>query len=119
MTMGGGGITKIDQPQNRGRKDGKMNIIILVGFIASMLGLQVSPTGAKYLRFDLAVKNSAANNNSTTFVKCVAFGKTAEFIATFFKVGSPIGVIAEVRNIPMRMMLSIIVMSSVYGKQVL
>ena len=75
----------------------KMNITALVGFIASMLGLQVSSKGVKYLKFDLAVKNSAANN-STTFVKCVAFGKTAEFIAAFFKVGSPIGVIAEVCN---------------------
>ena len=74
-----------------------MNIIILVGFIAWMGSLQKCANGASRISFTVAVKNSA-NQGSTSFILCTAFGQKADHISQYYVKGSPIGIEAEVRN---------------------
>ena len=74
-----------------------MNIIILVGFIAWMGSLQKCANGASRISFTVAVKNSA-NQGSTSFILCTAFGQKADRISQYYVKGSPIGIEAEVRN---------------------
>lgn len=73
-----------------------MNVCSFVGRIATDLELRESGD-TKYLRFRLAVRRPRARDkeNNTVFVPCVAFNKTAEFIAKHFKKGSFIFVVTS------------------------
>ena len=74
-----------------------MNLVTLVGFVAIMSELVTSANGTTFVRFRVAVRNTSSQN-ATSFVDCVAFGKTAELLCKYFVKGSPIGIEAEVRN---------------------
>lgn len=74
-----------------------MNNWNAVGFISRMQDQKVSPNGVAYICFTVAIRNMSAQK-TTSFVDCVAFGKTAEFLSKYFVTGSPIGIEAEVRN---------------------
>ena len=74
-----------------------MNLVTLVGFVAIMSELVTSANGTTFVRFRVSVRNTSSQN-ATSFVDCVAFGKTAEFLSKYFVTGSPIGIEAEVRN---------------------
>jgi len=74
-----------------------MNNWNAVGFISRMQDQKVSPNGVAYICFTVAIRNMSAQK-TMSFVDCVAFGKTAEFLSKYFVTGSPIGIEAEVRN---------------------
>lgn len=74
-----------------------MNFIIIKGRLTKEPDLNVSSNGKEYLRFSVAV-NGTYNKDETDFFDCVAFGKTAGFIATYFSRGQEILLSGEMRQ---------------------
>ena len=70
-----------------------MNNVSLMGRIGQELELKTTTTGKSVLSFPLAVKNfSSDKNNNTDWIDCVAWGKQAEFINSYFAKGNLIAV---------------------------
>lgn len=72
-----------------------MNNIILIGRITKDPELKYTNNGKGNTRFTLAVQR---NKEETDFINCVAWEKTAENIAEYFKKGSQIAVQGAIRT---------------------
>lgn len=72
-----------------------MNNIVLIGRITKDPELKYTNNGKGNTRFTLAVQR---NKDETDFVNCVAWEKTAENIAEYFKKGSQIAVQGAIRT---------------------
>lgn len=84
-----------------------MNSVNLVGRIATDLEdgecFKYSPSGTAVLDIILAVQRTRGEKNSegrreADFFNVVAFGKTAEFVATYLQKGSIVSVTGELRQ---------------------
>lgn len=76
-----------------------MNKVNLIGRITRDLDLKGEE--AKYIKFNLAVPRQFKNQNGereTDFINCVAWRKTAELIAQYFKKGSQIGISGRIQT---------------------
>ena len=69
-----------------------MNSISLVGRLLSNPLYKEGETNSA--KFTLAINNGTKN----TYIPCVAFGRTATIIASYFKKGSRIGIEGEIRS---------------------
>lgn len=70
-----------------------MNVVILTGRITKDLELRQTTGGKEVLRFSVAVdRYSKDKENDTDFISCVAFGKSASFIANYFSRGRMIAI---------------------------
>lgn len=68
-----------------------MNLVILKGRLARDINLHFSNQGTAYTNFTVAVNRYSKDNNaSADFIYCTAFGKTAQFIAEYFRKGQEI-----------------------------
>ena len=77
------------------------NICNFTGRITKDLNLKTSQTGKELLNFDLAVQRDFKNSNDeydTDFISCLAFGKTAEFIANYANKGYLMSVEGRMQN---------------------
>ena len=72
-----------------------MNNIVLIGRITKDPELKYTNNGNGNTRFTLAVQR---NKEETDFINCVAWEKTAENIAEYFKKGSQIAVQGSIRT---------------------
>lgn len=72
-----------------------MNNIVLIGRITKDPELKYTNNGKGNTRFTLAVQR---NKEETDFINCVAWEKTAENIAEYFKKGSQIAVQGAIRT---------------------
>ena len=72
-----------------------MNNIILIGRITKDPELKYTNNGKGNTRFTLAVSR---NKDEADFINCVAWEKTAENIAEYFKKGSQIAVQGSIRT---------------------
>lgn len=72
-----------------------MNSIVLIGRITKGPELKYTNNGKGNTRFTLAVQR---NKDETDFINCVAWEKTAENIAEYFKKGSQIAVQGAIRT---------------------
>jgi len=72
-----------------------MNNIVLIGRITKDPELKYTNNGKGNTRFTLAVQR---NKDETDFINCVAWEKTAENIAEYFKKGSQIAVQGAIRT---------------------
>lgn len=72
-----------------------MNNIVLIGRITKDPELKYTNNGKANTRFTLAVQR---NKDETDFINCVAWEKTAENIAEYFKKGSQIAVQGAIRT---------------------
>ena len=72
-----------------------MNNIILIGRLTKDPELKYTNNGKGNTRFTLAVQR---NKDETDFINCVAWEKTAENIAEYFKKGSQIAVQGAIRT---------------------
>ena len=72
-----------------------MNNIILIGRITKDPELKYTNNGKGNVRFTLAVPR---NKDEADFINCVAWEKTAENIAEYFKKGSQIAVQGSIRT---------------------
>lgn len=72
-----------------------MNIVILMGRICGEIETRYTATGTAVCSFTVAVdrdRKDSAGNRQTDFLRCKAFGKTAEFVQSYFSKGKMIGV---------------------------
>lgn len=70
-----------------------MNIVILNGRLTRDPELKFGQSGKAYSRFSIAVDRPFQTDKTaqtTDFINCVAFGKTAEFIGEYFRKGRKI-----------------------------
>ena len=70
-----------------------MNKIILIGRLTKAPELKYSQSGTAVVSFNLAVDRRFVNQNGereADFINCVAWNKTAEFIAQYFHKGKQI-----------------------------
>lgn len=74
-----------------------MNFIIIKGRLTKDPELSVSNGGKEYLRFGVAVTDNF-DRDKTHFFDCIAFGKTAGFIATYFSRGQEILISGDMRQ---------------------
>lgn len=72
-----------------------MNKWIGAGRITKDIELQTGKSGSEYARFTVAVNRRKDKNGETKadFIDCTAFGKTAAFVAKYFKKGD--GIVVE------------------------
>lgn len=62
----------------------------LVGSICSDIELKTSQKGASYLNMSVQVRKNYTSTQKYDFINTISFGRTAEFIAKYFKKGDPI-----------------------------
>ena len=69
-----------------------MNKWIGAGRITKDIELQTGKSGSEYAKFTVAVNRRKDKNGETKadFIDCTAFGKTAAFVAKYFKKGDGI-----------------------------
>lgn len=68
-----------------------MNLVVLKGRLARDINLHFSNQGTAYTNFTVAVNRYSKDKDSNAdFIYCTAFGKTAEFIAEYFRKGQEI-----------------------------
>ena len=72
-----------------------MNTVNLIGRLTKDPELKYTSNGKGNTRFNLAVQR---NKEETDFINCVAWEKTAENIAEYFKKGSQIAVQGSIRT---------------------
>lgn len=79
-----------------------MNKVILVGRLTADPVLRQTTTGAVSCNFTVAISRKFANKQTgerdTDFIKCVAWGQTAEFVNRYFSKGKLIGLDGEIRS---------------------
>lgn len=68
-----------------------MNQVFLIGRLTKDPELKYSQSGKAFCRFSIAVAKEF-NRNETDFFDCVAWNKTAEIIAEYFRKGKKIAV---------------------------
>lgn len=66
-----------------------MNILILKGRLAADPEAHTTQSGKAYCNFTLAVQRPFTKE-TTDFIRCVAFGQKANFVADYFKKGQEI-----------------------------
>ena len=85
-----------------------MNVVTLMGRLSKDPELRYSPQGMANTRITVAVdrgynqqkRQEAEEQNQPTadFINCVAFGKTAEIIASYFNKGQRIGIVGRIQT---------------------
>lgn len=76
-----------------------MNLVVLKGRLARDINLHFSNQGTAYTNFTVAVNRySKDKEDSADFIYCTAFGKTAEFIAEYFRKGQEILLRGNIRT---------------------
>ena len=78
-----------------------MNKVILIGRLTKDVDFRKGDNDKVSARFNLAVNRRFKNANGDTeadFPSCVAFGKTAEFIKNYFKMGSAIAITGRIQT---------------------
>lgn len=77
------------------------NDVRLGGRLTADVELKQTPSGVSVCAFSLAVNRKYAGadgKREVDFIDCVAWRKTAEFIAKHFRKGSPIFVVGEIQT---------------------
>lgn len=77
-----------------------MNSVQLVGRLAKDIDVRAN-NDSTVAKFSVAVNREFKNSQGgydADFISCVAFGKTAEFIAKYFSKGMKIGVIGRIQT---------------------
>lgn len=77
-----------------------MNKIIITGRLGGDPELKTSGNGTEYTNFSLAVdrRKNKDEEKKTDWFRCVAFGKMAAFITTYFKKGDGMEVSGRMEN---------------------
>lgn len=72
------------------------NHIIIGGRLTAKPELKTTPSGTTVCNFSVAV-NRKGKEQTTNFINCVSFSKTAEFVSKFFDKGSSICVVGSLQ----------------------
>ena len=76
------------------------NNVTLIGRLTKDVSTSQTANGILYSNFSIAVDRPYRKDKETEtdFINCTAWGKTAEFISTYFSKGAPIMVSGELRQ---------------------
>ena len=76
------------------------NVVVLVGRLSSDPTVRYTPSQVAVASFTVAVDRPFAKEGQQTadFIRCQAFGKTAEFIEKYFTKGKPIGLTGRIQT---------------------
>lgn len=78
-----------------------MNNISIVGRLTKDVGLETTPNGVDYARFNVAVQSefkTADGEKKADFFPCIAWRENAKNIQKYFKKGYPIGIIGSMNS---------------------
>ncbi len=73
-----------------------INKAILMGRMTRDPELRYTGTGKPVCSFSIAINNGYGENRTADYINCVAWNKTAEFVAKYFQKGSMIIVIGRI-----------------------
>ena len=73
-----------------------INKAILMGRLTKDPELRHTSTGTPVCSFSIAINNGSGENQTTDFINCVAWNKTAEFVDKYFAKGRMIVVIGRI-----------------------
>lgn len=82
-----------------------MNKIIITGRLGRDPELKTAGNGTEYVNFSVAVdrRKNKDEEKKTDWFRCVAFGKMAAFISTYFKKGDGIEITGRMENDPYKL----------------
>lgn len=78
-----------------------INTVALTGRLTADVELKTTPSGVSVCTFSLAVDSKyqkQGEERKASFIDCVAWRNTAEFISKYFKKGSMIGIEGEIQT---------------------
>lgn len=75
-----------------------INKVILMGRLTRDPELRNTASGTSVCNFTVAVDDGYGENRSTSFINCVAWGKSAEFVSNYFSKGKMIIVIGRIQT---------------------
>lgn len=77
-----------------------MNKVILIGRISSDIDVRQTQSGTSTATFSVAVDRNmgAGKEKATDFIRCVAWGKTSEFLARYFSKGKQIALEGNIKT---------------------
>jgi len=79
-----------------------MNVFTGIGRMGKDPESKPTQSGSAIVKFSIAInrrfKNSQTNEYETDWLNCVAFGKTGEFVAKYFRKGAMIGIVGSVQT---------------------
>ena len=78
-----------------------MNVVNLMGRITKDLDLKTSQSGMSHLGFTIAISRDyvkQGEERQSDFITCKAFGKTAEFLNSYFKKGSLVAINGKIQT---------------------
>lgn len=69
-----------------------MNLVVIEGGLTKDPTLQFTPKGNANVKFTVAASTGYGDKKKTAYVNCIAWGKTAEYIANYTHKGSQVRV---------------------------
>ena len=75
-----------------------INKVILMGRLTRDPELRNTASGTSVCNFTVAVDDGYGENRTTSFISCVAWGRTAEFVNNYFSKGKMIIVIGRIQT---------------------
>ena len=77
-----------------------MNKVILIGRISSDIDVRQTQSGTSTATFSVAVDRNmgAGKEKAADFIRCVAWGKTSEFLARYFSKGKQIALEGNIKT---------------------
>lgn len=75
-----------------------INKAILMGRLTRDPELRHTGSGTPVCSFSIAINNGSGENQTTDFINCVAWNKTAEFVDKYFSKGRTIVVIGRIQT---------------------
>lgn len=75
-----------------------INNVVITGRLTRDAELRTTQNGKSVVSFTVANDTGFGDYKRTNFINVVAWGKTAEFVANYFKKGSAIGICGQVQT---------------------
>lgn len=75
-----------------------INKVILMGRLTKEPEIRYTSSGTAVSNFTVAVDDGYGDNKTTSFISCVAWGKSAEFVANYFTKGKMIIVVGRLQT---------------------
>lgn len=75
-----------------------INKAILMGRLTRDPELRNTNSGASVCNFSIAIDDGYGDNRTTSFINCIAWNKTAEFVSNYFSKGKMIIVVGKIQS---------------------
>lgn len=75
-----------------------INKVILMGRLTKDPEIRYTSSGTAVSNFTVAVDDGYGDNKTTSFISCVAWGKSAEFVSNYFTKGKMIIVVGRLQT---------------------